>query len=83
MFRKVLVKFGIAPESFKKGMNPIASYLKTNKELSDYLDSYYDNLSLIEDLRLRNILKDIKENGNSLEKNQAVSLLAAAKMYFN
>lgn len=83
LFRKVLVKFGIAPESFKKGMNPIASYLKTNKELSDYLDSYYDNLNVIEDVRLCNILKDIKENGNSLEKNQAVSLLAAAKMYFN
>lgn len=83
VIRKAMVKLGIAPESFKKGMNPVASYLKTNKELSEYLDTYYDYADLIQDDNLRNILTEIKEKGNSLEKNQAVSLLAAVKMYFN
>ncbi len=83
LFRKILVKLGIAPESAKKGMNPVALYLKENKELNDFLNTYYQYIDLIKDSQLRKILEDIRVSGNSLEKNQATSLLAAIKIYFS
>ena len=66
-----------------KGMNPIAYYLNYNSELNKYLDGYFSFIDRIEDEELRNALIDIKTGGTSMEKIQAVSLLAAIKLFFS
>lgn len=81
--RKIMVKLGLAPKENPESMNPLALYLRQNTDLAKYLDSYFDNIKYISDPKLIEILKEIQNNGSALEKNQAVSLLCAIKMYFN
>lgn len=66
-----------------KGMNPIAYYLTHNSELYNYLNGYFSYIDRIEDEELQKVLKDIQTNGTSMEKIQAVSLLAAVKMFYS
>jgi len=63
-------------------MNPIAYYLTHNKELSEYLGTYFEYANNISNLEIRNTVDDIKNTGTSMEKIQAVSLLAAIKLFF-
>ena len=66
----------------KKSMNPIAYYLHNNKEIMNFLDGYFDYTEAIVSTRLREIINDIRVNGNAIEKIQAVSLLAAIKLFY-
>ena len=66
----------------KKNMNPVAYYLKTNTELSQYLDSYFAYIDGVPEGRLKSILKEIRETGGHVEKIQATTLLSAIKLFF-
>ena len=63
-------------------MNPVGYYLDTNSELQKYLFDYFKYIEKIEDQELRDIIIDIRDNGTSMEKIQAVSLLGALKLYY-
>ncbi len=65
-----------------KNMNPVAYYLKTNKELSIFLDSYFNYIDCLPEGRLKDILIDIKKNGGHVEKIQAITLLSALKLFY-
>ena len=47
-----------------------------------FLFDYFKYIEKIDDPNLRNILIDIKEHGTIMEKIQAVTLLAAMKLFF-
>ena len=64
-------------------MNPIAYYINCNNDLRVYLNHYFDYVDSIEDCELKEVVKDIQINGTSMEKIQAVSLLAAINMFFH
>ena len=64
-------------------MNPLGYYLANNDELKRYLWKYFDYADEIEDEGLRTSLLRIKETGSAIEQNQALSLLAAIKLYFS
>lgn len=67
----------------KKHMNPIGYYLNSNKELTEYIDKYFDdNVGLITNNYLKKDILEIKNNNNSIEKIQAISLLSALKMFY-
>lgn len=65
-----------------KHMNPMAYYIKTNTELSAFLDSYFQYADKINDNELRNVMFDIRDHGNGMEKVQVTTLLSALKLYF-
>lgn len=67
----------------KRYMNPLGYYMTTNKELSEYLMSYFKYESFITDKNTKRILQNVKYNNNALEINSALSLLAAIKLYFS
>ena len=66
----------------KRNMNPLGYYIDTNKQLSEYLNSYSRYIDYIDDIELRNDLWNLLKNGNSVELIQASSLLAAIKHYY-
>lgn len=66
----------------KKSMNPIAYYLHNNKDIMDFLYGYFGYTDAIASARLRDIIDEIKINGTAIEKIQAVSLLAAVKLFY-
>ncbi len=69
--------------SSNKNMNPIGYYLSRNNDLREYLDGFYQYVELIEDKQLREDVLHIRNNGNPLEKLQAVTLLSALKLFFS
>lgn len=73
----------IGIEDIKTGMNPIGKYLQENNKLCNYLNNYFAYVDCIQDVELRKVIEAIKNNGTSVEKVQAVSLLSALKMFFS
>lgn len=63
-------------------MNPIAYYLKHNTELMEYLNGYFNYIEAIPNEDIRKIVVDIQKTGKAMEKIEAVSLLAAVKMFY-
>jgi len=82
IIRKIKLKTGLGTVETPKHMNPIDYYIKTNKELSNYIDSYSEYLDKISNDRIKNIYRNIMDNGLGGEKLQALSLLSAVKLYF-
>lgn len=66
-----------------KGMNPVAFYLANNTELKNYLDQYFEYTQIIQDKELREVINNIQSTGTAMEKIQAISLLAAIKLFYN
>lgn len=79
---KILNQFRLKDYDSKRYMNPLGYYLANNNELRRYLWTYFDYVDVIENEKLKKILMRIKETGTALEQNQALSLLAAIKLYF-
>lgn len=80
---KILNQFRLKDLDSKRYMNPLGYYLANNEELKRYLWKYFDYADEIEDEGLRTSLLRIKETGSAIEQNQALSLLAAIKLYFS
>lgn len=80
---KILNQFRLKDLDSKRYMNPLGYYLANNDELKRYLWKYFDYADEIEDEGLRTSLLRIKETGSAIEQNQALSLLAAIKLYFS
>ena len=69
--------------TMKSGMNPFDLWLKENTELKKNIDDYfYKNICLVNDENLQNDCKFLYENGNSLDKFNCLTLLAALKLHF-
>ena len=80
----VLKKSGVVDNyNSERGMNPIDYYYTHNPELRKYLYAYFEYIERIEDMNLRNILVEIRDSGTIMEKIQAISLLAAVKLFYN
>ena len=67
----------------RNNMNPIGYYLETNKELKSFLYSYFHYIDAIKDNELRNDLLKLKESSNPFEIIEAISLLAAIKLFYS
>jgi asparagine synthase (glutamine-hydrolysing) len=70
-------------KNFKHSMNPSDYWYRTNPSLREYLENYFnDNINLVCDnpSLLNDVTKLFKE-GNMGEKSQALTLLAAIKLY--
>lgn len=64
-------------------MNPFAYYFRTNKELTNYINTYFeDNIHLIKDEQLKKDTTKLFLLGNAIEKIQVLSLLSALKTFF-
>lgn len=66
----------------KHNMNPTTYYFNNNRDLYDYVMSYFRYLDLIKDQSLKTVLVNIRDKGTSLEKIQAITLLGALKLYY-
>ena len=78
-----LRKIGVKNDSNnKKQMNPVGFYIANNKNLKSYLDTYFQHNDSIDNVELRNTIKEIQETGSAMDKIQAISLLAAIKLFF-
>lgn len=62
-------------------MHPLANYISTNSELSQYIDGCFAYAEFL-DPELTQIVFDIRKSGTAQEKIQAVTLLSAIKMFF-
>lgn len=63
-------------------MNPISYYLAHNKDLSRYIDNFFEYVNGINNNKIKNILIELKNKGNAMEKIQAVTLLDAIRQFF-
>jgi len=72
--------FGPSP---KDSMNPFDYWYKTNPELRGTFEDYYkSNISLLDDYPpLQKDTKYLFETGNTIEKTQALTLIAAIKLH--
>lgn len=65
-----------------KNMNPVGYYLEHNRSLLKNLMSYFIFKKYLKSTRLLEIIEDMEENGDNMEKIQLISLLGAVKMYY-
>nr|WP_319572703.1 asparagine synthase-related protein [uncultured Draconibacterium sp.] len=66
--------------SSKRGMNPYDYWYKTNQQLKEYLQTYFDtHINLIEDKELMHDSKALFLGGTTIEKSQVLTLLSAIK----
>ena len=65
-----------------KGMNPIDYYVSHNEDLRKFISSYFQYVEAIQDTELRRVIRDIQNDGSSIEKLQAISILAAVKLFY-
>jgi len=67
----------------KKHMNPLDYWYRTNENLKNFIDSTFkENISLLENNELKKDCQKLFTEGNSIEKTQVLTLLAAYKYYF-
>lgn len=83
LFLRVMIGLGIKSKDSLASMNPLNKYISTNKELRDFYQLYFEYSDFFEDVDLKIILEEIKKKGTAIEINQAVSLLAAIKIFYN
>ncbi|WP_432673084.1 hypothetical protein [Flavobacterium sp. SM2513] len=75
-----LIKTGI---SSKNHMNPLEYWYTTNPDIKLFQDNYFKiNINNISDKNLKEVCTDLYNKGNALQKNQALSLIAAIKLFF-
>ncbi len=86
LLRKILLKTRIKKLGYgsKNNMNPLEYWIKTNDDLREHLDNYFSsNISLVENIQLKEDCINHYKNGNGIEKMQVISLLSALKLFFN
>ncbi|MGB4375150.1 MAG: asparagine synthase, partial [Defluviitoga tunisiensis] len=67
----------------KKHMNPFDYWYRTNENLKNFIDSTFkENISLLENNELKKDCQKLFTEGNTFEKTQVLTLLAAYKYYF-
>jgi asparagine synthase (glutamine-hydrolysing) len=84
-YRRMNLKLmDILSGTLKSGMNPFDSWLEENHSLREYINNYYNqNIHFLSDHK--ELFEDCKwlfENGNSGEKFQVLTLLAAYRLNF-
>ena len=69
----------------KNHMNPLDYWYNNNKDLKKFMDDYFiDNIDKLNfDIELKNDSIYLYKEGNTIEKNQVLTLLFALKLYFN
>lgn len=82
--RKVINKiFHKSAMNTKKHMNPFDYWYRTNENLKNFIDSTFkENISLLENNELKKDCQKLFTEGNTTEKTQVLTLLAAYKYYF-
>ena len=82
--RKVINKiFHKSAMNTKKHMNPFDYWYRTNENLKNFIDSTFkENISLLENKELKKDCWKLFTEGTTIEKTQALTLLAAYKYYF-
>jgi len=65
----------------KNNMNPIGYYLSRDMQLQSYFNDILQYCASIENVELRNAVEDLAKNGTSLEKTQAITVVAAVKKF--
>ncbi|MFY9357326.1 MAG: asparagine synthase [Defluviitoga tunisiensis] len=82
--RKVINKiFHKSAMNTKKHMNPFDYWYRTNENLKNFIDSTFkENISLLENNELKKDCQKLFTEGNTFEKTQVLTLLAAYKYYF-
>lgn len=65
----------------KHNMNPIGYYLSRDKALQTYYNNLLKYSSSIKNIKIKTAVEDLASNGTSLEKTQAITLLAAIKKF--
>lgn len=65
----------------KNNMNPIGYYLSRDKSLQLLFKEIQGYVHLIKNIKLREAAEDLIENGTSLEKTQAITLISAIKKF--
>lgn len=84
---KLLVKLSLktSGSNSKNNMNPLDYWYNNNNELKQYMDGYFynhiDSNELYSQLKLS--CKHLYENGNTCEKTQVLTLLAAINLLFS
>ena len=75
---------GIYGYNSKYGMNPFDYWYRTNKDMKEFIDTYFkeniDNLS--NNKGLRDDCIQLFKEGSTVEKIQVLTLLGATKLYF-
>ena len=67
----------------KMHMNPMDYWYRTNDNLKNFIDSTFkENISLLENNELKKDCQKLFTEGNTIEKTQVLTLLAAYKYYF-
>lgn len=65
----------------KNNMNPIGYYLNRDASLQSLFNEMLSFSSLIKNQELKKTLEDLAQNGTSLEKTQAITLVAAIRKF--
>jgi len=64
-------------------MNPMDYWYNNNDDLRKFMvNTYNENIHLLKDDELRNDCQRLFNEGNTIEKTQVLTLLAAYKYYF-
>ncbi len=70
------------PLKSKWHMNPIDYWYETNEDLRKFFHEYYhQNIGLIKNEKVKRMLVHLFEKGNTIEKTQVLTLLAAWRFY--
>lgn len=83
IFRKLGLKKDPKDTAFH--MNPLGYWYKTNPELKEFQDNYFnENIDRLDKYKeLKKDCIELYQMGNGVEKNQVLTLLSALKLFFN
>lgn len=83
--KKILDSLKSNPKSnvaTNKHMNPVDFWLKTNMNLTEFFDRYFqESLTSVSDKELKKDMHNLFKSGNGIEKIQVITLLSAIKRY--
>ena len=84
---KILRKLGFKknPTDTAFHMNPLGYWYKTNPDLKEFQDNYFnENIERLDEYKeIKKDCIELYQTGNGSEKNQVLTLLSALKLFFN